>query len=312
MQYAVTATDLSKTYRTGRFSRTTIPALRDVTLSVSPGEIFGLLGPNGAGKTTFLKILLTLTHATSGSATLLGRSIPDTAVKAQVGYLPENHRFPGHMTGRQVMDFFGRLSGLPDSTLRSRIPTLLEMAGIAQWSGMRVRKYSKGMLQRLGLAQALVNDPQVVFLDEPTDGVDPVGRKEIRDILRDLRQKGKTIFLNSHLLSEVESVSDRVAILHKGALLRVGTVEELTSTGTRYDVTVEGALPAACLAEATAMVLHVTPTAGGISAECASLEELNRVIDLLRRHGALVSGIVRQRTTLEESFLSLIKKETAA
>jgi len=309
---AIESDSLSKTYHSGLIRKERVEALTGFSVSVEAGQIFSLLGPNGAGKTTFIKILLSLTHATSGGATILGEKLPSVAVKSRIGYLPESHRYPGYLTGEQVLRFFGQLSGVNSVVLASRILPLLELVGLAQWRGMKVKKYSKGMMQRLGLAQALINDPEVLFLDEPTDGVDPVGRKEIRDILKDLKLRGKTIFLNSHLLSEVELVSDRVAILDKGKLLKLGTVDELTRGGTTYTVGIAGPLPDAALQESRALVMNFTVNGDTVTADCGSFAELNRVIDLLRKHGVAITSVVKQRSTLEESFISLIKREVAS
>ncbi len=309
---AISSEALVKTYTSGITRRQRVQALESVSLSVQPGEIFGLLGPNGAGKTTFIKILLSITHPTSGRATLLGEELPDTRVRARVGYLPENHRFPGHMSANEVLRLFGALSGVARRPLDSRIPVLLELVGLAGWRWTTVKKFSKGMMQRLGLAQALINDPELLFLDEPTDGVDPVGRKEIRDVLKELKRQGKTIFLNSHLLSEVEMVSDRVAVLHQGRLLRTGTIEELTTQGSSYHIGIEGELPESFTHETSALLLPWSPTGEGLSADLKTVDDLNRMIDLLRKHGARITSVSRQRTTLEDSFLSLIKREVAS
>jgi len=300
---------LSKLYRAGLRKRNGVQALQDLSLAVETGQIFSLLGPNGAGKTTFIKILLSLTHPSSGHAYVLDRPITDHRIRRKVGYLPENHRFPGYLTGQQVLASFGGLAGVRGATLRNRIDTLLGLVGMQEWRDVKVRKYSKGMMQRLGLAQALVNDPELLFLDEPTDGVDPVGRKEIRDVLRNLRNQGKTIFLNSHLLSEVELVSDRVAILDHGKLLKVGTVEELTTTEESWHIGYKGAIPDSLRTEAEARVLGITISPEGIVARVSDTASLNAVIDLLRKHNVLITSVGQQRNTLEESFISLIKRE---
>jgi ABC-2 type transport system ATP-binding protein len=279
------------------------------SVEVAPGQIFSLLGPNGAGKTTFIKTLLSLTHPSSGSAYILGTKLPNVKIRERVGYLPENHRYPGYLTGEQVLRLFGQLSGVRQSTLTSRITPLMEIVGVAQWRYMKVKKYSKGMMQRLGLAQALINDPDVLFLDEPTDGVDPVGRKEIRDILLDVKAQGKTIFVNSHLLSEVELISDRVAILDKGALLRVGTVDEITSSGLEYQIGIGTALTEDFKHEASAIVLKFSCTSDIITAELTSTDELNKLIDMLRKHEIEITSIVKKRSSLEDSFINLLKKE---
>lgn len=301
---------LSKTYTTGILNKREIPALQDLSLHVERGEIFSLLGPNGAGKTTFVKIMLSLTHPGAGSASLLGHHVAEAKARRKVGYLPENHRFPGYLSGEQVLLSFGSLAGVRKAEREARTTQLLGMVGMQDWRTVKVKRYSKGMMQRLGLAQAMINDPEVIFLDEPTDGVDPVGRKEIRDVLRNLKAAGKTIFLNSHLLSEVELVSDRVAILDHGKLLRVGTVDELTVTDSSYTIGVDGSVPEAFVTEATARVLGVTIGSEGIIARVPDVNRLNAVIDLLRTHGVAITAIHKQRSTLEESFINLITRET--
>jgi ABC-2 type transport system ATP-binding protein len=309
---ALSTSHLSKTYTSGFRGKRQIAALQDFSLEVQSGQIFSLLGPNGAGKTTFIKILLSLTIKSGGSATLLGHDVSNPAARARVGYLPENHRYPGYLTGEQILHSFGSLSGVSRPTLKSRTTELLELVGMKDWRNVKAKKYSKGMLQRLGLAQAMVNDPDLLFLDEPTDGVDPVGRAEIRDLLRNLKTRGKTIFLNSHLLSEVELISDRVAILDKGRLLRVGTVDELTTTGERYHIGTEGIIPAEFRTEITAKVIRVSEVNNGLSIDVGSIGELNEVIDMLRRHRVAIVSVAKERTTLEESFLNLIKHEVAS
>jgi len=307
--HAIASESLSKVYQSSLSKRNGITALEDFSITIQQGEIFGLLGPNGAGKTTFIKILLSLVHPTSGSASILGTPLPDVNIKRRIGYLPENHRFPGYLTGDQVLDFFGRLAGVPRREIRSRSKPLLDLVGMGQWSSTKVRKYSKGMMQRLGLAQALVNDPDVIFLDEPTDGVDPVGRKEIRDILTDLKRRGKTIFLNSHLLSEVELISDRVAILDKGKLLKIGTVDELTSQESEYTIGITGTLPEGFHLEADALLLKLKAHDGSLIADLKTTAAINQLIDLLRKHGVEITSITQKRNSLEDSFISLLKGE---
>jgi ABC-2 type transport system ATP-binding protein len=307
--HALAADSLSKTFAGGLTSRRLVKALDNVSLQVSTGEIFALLGPNGAGKTTFIRILLSLVRPSAGRASMLGVDIPNTAVRSRIGFLPENHRFPGFLTGEHVLRLFGKLGGVSESDLKKRIPILLDLVGMTQWRTMKVRTYSKGMLQRLGLAQAMINDPELLFLDEPTDGVDPVGRKEIRDILRALKAQGKTIFLNSHLLSEVEAISDRVAILDKGVLVRTGTVGELTISEDRYVIQTASPPPPEFWTEASALVMGISASPDGLDARVGSVAELNRLIDILRRHGAEITGLSKKRSSLEDSFLSLIRQE---
>lgn len=222
--------NLGKTY-SPQIGQPAKVALDGATLQVMQGETFGLLGPNGAGKTTLQKILLGLIRPTSGAAMVLGASPEDTHARARVGYLPENPYFYTYLTGREFVEFCGGLFGLSGKALRNRATELLDRVGMAHAENTQLRKYSKGMLQRVGVAQALVNDPEIVFLDEPMSGLDPVGRRELRDIILDLKREGKTIFFNSHILSDVEALCDRVGILNAGKLVVTGSVRELTAGG---------------------------------------------------------------------------------
>ena len=202
-----------------------IHALRGVNIQVGRGEIFGLLGPNGAGKSTLVKIMMTVVRPTQALGTILGRPLGHRGKLARVGYLPESHRFPGYLTGKQLLHYYAALAKVPRSKRKANAERLLNRVGMKQWAGTRIDKYSKGMMQRLGIAQALMNDPDMVVLDEPTDGLDPVGRRETRELMLELRAEGKTVFLNSHLLSELEMVCDRVAILVEGLVARQGTLK---------------------------------------------------------------------------------------
>lgn len=310
--YAISSESLTKVYSDFVNRKLSVTALSDFSINVEQGQVFGLLGPNGAGKTTFIKILLGLVNASLGRASILGTQLPNVKVRERIGYLPENHRYPNYLTGEQVMSLFGGLSRMKSTDIKSRTTTLLKLVGMEQWSRMKVKKYSKGMMQRLGLAQSLINNPEVIFLDEPTDGVDPVGRKEIREILKQLKFEGKTIFLNSHLLSEVELVSDRVAILDKGKLLKVGTVDELTTTESNYEIGVATSLTEGFHHEAAATILKFRVDKQIISAELKDTSELNHLIDMLRKHNVEITHIIKKRSSLEDSFINLIKREVAA
>ncbi len=301
---------LSKTYSPGSKTRA-VAALADFSLTVNRGEIFGLLGPNGAGKTTFIKLLLSIVFPSGGSARLLGEPIGSVAVKSRVGYLPENHKYPPYLTGAQILRFFGRLGGLDGARIEKRITETLALVDMSQWRNMKVKKYSKGMMQRIGLAQALMNDPDLLILDEPTDGVDPQGRKEIRDILVRLQSEGKTIFLNSHLLSEVEQISSRVAILNKGRLVRSGTVRELTESEHVYLVAIEGALPDTLRMEWEATRVPASFNEGVITLSVDDLAALNAVIDRLRAAGVLIRSVARKRNSLEDVFIQVVSQEAA-
>ena len=235
------AIDLRQVFKTyGR----RVHALQGVDLHVNRGEVFGLLGPNGAGKSTLVKIMMTVVRATRAEGRILGQPVGHKPTLARVGYLPENHRFPKYLTGRQVLEFFSALAGVDRTTRQKRSAEFLDVVGMTQWADTKIATYSKGMLQRVGLAQALVHQPDLVVLDEPTDGVDPVGRRDILDVLNRIRGQGRTVFVNSHALSELEAICDRVAILVKGRVAKQGTLDELTVARQRYEIEVVADDPA--------------------------------------------------------------------
>ncbi|MHB1422479.1 MAG: ABC transporter ATP-binding protein [Gemmataceae bacterium] len=284
-----------------------IEALRGVSLTVERGEIFGLLGQNGAGKTTLVKILLGITQLTDGLADLLDAPAGTARVRRRVGYLPEDHRFPDYHTGASLLDFYGALLEVPAAERRKRIPDVLELVGLKGRMHYKIRTYSKGMKQRLGIAQAIFHDPDVIFLDEPTDGVDPVGRREIRAIMQQLKNKGRTIFLNSHLLGEVELICDRVAILQKGEVVRQGTVADLThlqnhfllglapgQTFPREDIQKQG--------------YEVSPSGDLWEIGLRDGQSIDPVIDLLRGRGLSLRHLVEKRQTLEDLFVQTVEE----
>lgn len=292
--------DLSKQFGRGRRRRA---ALKEVSLSVEAGEVYGLLGPNGAGKTTLVKILVGLARPSQGEVRL--RGLPPTlpAARRRVGYLPEGHRFPFYHTGTSALFFFGRLAGVEEGELRRRVPRLLELVGLADRGGERIGRYSKGMTQRLGLAAALIDEPEVLLLDEPTDGVDPLGRRHIRNVLLELRRLGTTIFINSHLLSEVERTCDRVAVLDRGRLVREGRVDELTDSLLRFRLRLAEAAPGPLPAVPG---VQVRARNGHFELEAHDLAALNRLVDELRAGGRLIVELAPLRAELEEVFLSLL------
>ena len=303
--------DLRKTF-TNLITRKKVHALRGVDLSVSRGEIFGLLGPNGAGKTTLVKILLGITYASGGGARLFGHSVRRSASRASVGYLPENHRYPLFLKGKHVMDYYARLSGMKSDTRRMRIDELLEIVRMKNWASTRMGKYSKGMQQRIGMAVSMVANPDLLVLDEPTDGVDPIGRKEIRDILLGLREQGRTIFLNSHLLSEVELVCDRIAILNDGKIVTEGSVDELTRIGNVWSIEYENA-PEHLQKLLQEKDFNIrTSDDKEILLDADDLTALNAAIDLMRAEGVLISGVRAKRLTLEEMFIDVVTREGEA
>ena len=316
MEPALEIRDLTKIYASG-VGRREVRALAGISLAVRPGELFGLLGPNGAGKTTAVKILLGLTHPTSGKARLLGLPVSDPESRRRVGYLPEGHRFPGYLTARQTLSIFGRMSGVAGDRLRTRIPELLSRVKLEEWADVRVKKFSKGMTQRLGLAAALVHDPEVLLLDEPTDGVDPVGRREIRDLLREEASRGKAILVNSHLLSEIELTCDRVAVLRKGRLAAEGTIEELTAGTSRrepessskvYKLVASG-VDDALLAAFRAEGAGAERVNGHVRLTTRDLSQLNGLIDRLRSGGGVLEELTPVRSTLEDVFVDLVRAD---
>lgn len=303
--YSIEVNNLSKTY-SSTFGKNRVDALKNISLKVATGTIFGLLGPNGAGKTTFVKILLGVTFPTSGTATILGRPIKDYSVKSRIGYLPENHKFPLYLSGEQVLKYFAELSGFKKNNINSRINYLLDLVKMKKWKKTKVKKYSKGMMQRLGIAQAIINDPELIFLDEPTDGVDPLGRKEIRDILLQLKSKGKTIFLNSHLLSEIEMITDNVAILNKGSLVREGTVEEFTTDKKTYIIQLSKEIPEQFVHDKFKDQIVYDIHWDQFKIKVENEDNLNEIIDILRNNDFSIKSVTPVKTTLEDQFIKLI------
>jgi ABC-2 type transport system ATP-binding protein len=275
-------------------------------MQVRRGEIFGLLGPNGAGKSTLVKIMMTVVLPTKAAGTMLGRPIGHKPTLARVGYLPENHRFPLYLTGRQALEFYAALANVDRQARKRRAVELLQTVGMSEWADKKVSSYSKGMMQRVGLAQALMNDPDLVVLDEPTDGVDPVGRREIRDVLLSLRKKGKTIFLNSHLLSELEIVCDRVAILAQGLVSMQGTLDELTAESRRYEIVIEGPPPDWAGADGRIRVEAAADRSTKILLRSSEPTEAQPIIDRLRQQQRTIVSIKPVRETLEDLFMRAV------
>jgi ABC-2 type transport system ATP-binding protein len=288
-----------------------VHALKGVDLSVERGEIYGLLGRNGAGKTTLVKILLGIVKPTEGGARLLDRPVGDPMSRSRVGFLPEDHRLPEYHTAETALDFYGGLSGMSRRDRRAKIPAMIEAVDLKGAARRKVRTYSKGMKQRLGLAQAMLHDPEVLFLDEPTDGVDPVGRKDVREVLTRLKSEGKTIFLNSHLLSEVELVCDRVGIIELGELRRVGQVSELTEARDVYELAFDKPIDP-LLAELAPYAKNVRKTAAGLEVEVKTQDALNTLIDFIRSKGIGIRGVTPKKVTLEEVFLRTVGEEGGA
>jgi ABC-2 type transport system ATP-binding protein len=301
--YAVETNGLTKYYSRGK-----IQALDDFSIKIEKGQIFSLLGPNGAGKTTLIKLLTGIVQPTRGTADILGSHISDFLVHAKIGYLAENHRFPDFLSAGQILYYYGKMAGMEASLLRDRIPMLLHEVKLGDWIHTKIRKYSKGMLQRLGLAHALIHDPELLFLDEPTDGIDPIGRREIRDLLKSLRDKGKTIFLNSHLLSEVERTSDRIAILQNGKLIRQGLVSEFTLIEQQYQLhlsNAESAMKRIC----TQLNITYTKDHHIFTVILPDLAKLNLLIDRLRSEKIVIEAVMPRKISLEDFFIDILDQK---
>ncbi len=297
MEYAIDLRDVAKIYRRR------VEALTGIAIRVRPGEIFGLLGPNGAGKTTLVKIMTALVKPTRAAGTVLDKPLAHRGTMARVGYLPENIRFPAYFTGRQAMAYYAALSRVDRATRKRRSAELLERVGLKDWADAKVKTYSKGMQQRLGIAQALVNAPALVILDEPTDGLDPIGRRQIRDLLAELKEGNTTVFINSHLLSELERVCDRAAILVGGTVRLQGTLEKLTEKDSYYEIRFadgRGGRGARDALGAAHIDAAIETTDDGVRVFAADPAAIQPVIDILRRAGAEIHAITPVRKTLED------------
>ncbi len=281
-------------------------ALQDLTLDVPAGEIFGFLGPNGAGKTTTIKLLLGLIAPTAGTGTVLGCPLGSVEARRRLGFLPESPYFYEYLRGPELLAYYGRLCGLGRAESRRRAEALLRQVGLWESRHLHVRKYSRGMLQRLGLAQALINDPDLVILDEPAGGLDPIGRREMRDALLQLRDQGKTVFLSSHILAEVETVCDRVAILHRGRLVATGRIGELLGGTHEMELTVRGSdgalaghlgrLPGVAIRHGTDATVVVLP----------AQHLVYQAIDAVREAGGEIVSVLPKRERLEDLFVRLV------
>jgi ABC-2 type transport system ATP-binding protein len=301
---AIEILGLEKTYMVGFWRKRPKRALQPLHLTVEEGEIFGFLGPNGAGKTTTLKMLMGLVFPTAGTARILGREWTDPEVKAQIGFLPEQPYFYDHLTAHELLNYYGQLSGVGAAGRKRRIPEVLARVGLTDVRGVQLRKFSKGMLQRAGIAQAILHDPKLVFFDEPMSGLDPLGRREVRDLMEQLKQEGKTVFFSTHILSDAEALCDRVAIIHKGELRGVGAVEELTSSVQgKVEVVWQGTLVPASM-KALGADCHVTgDTVRAVIAE----NQQDAAIDALRRERIRLIAITPLRTSLEEYFVEKLQ-----
>lgn len=308
MEYAVEIQNLSKDYETGFWKKKRVRALDDLTLNVGPGQIFGFLGGNGAGKTTTIKTLMRLIFPTAGTAKILGCDIADVRMHRRIGYCPENPYFYDYLTARELMEYFGELFGHDTPKRRAKCEELLTAVGLEEKDWRRqLRKFSKGMLQRVGLAQALIGDPEIVFLDEPMSGLDPVGRREIRELIAGLREKGTTVFMSTHILSDIEALCDNVAILRRGRLAASGDLNDLltASEETRMlEINIQG-IAAEAIREQIELIGGATLTAkpNGANIQVLDDADIDAVLQITRRAGGRLTSIQPVKQSLEELFI---------
>ena len=301
---AIEILGLEKTYSVGFWRKKPKYALRPLDLAIEEGEVFGFLGPNGAGKTTTLKLLMGLIFPTAGTARILGMEVDDPKMKAQIGFLPEQPYFYDYLTARELLEYYGQLSGVDPKQRSRKVDDVLQRVGLPQVGGVQLRKFSKGMLQRVGIAQAILHDPRVLFFDEPMSGLDPMGRREVRDLMEQLKHEGKTIFFSTHILSDAEALCDRVAVIHQGELRGVGAVADLTSSvHGRVEVVWQGTVVPASL-RALGAECHIT----GDSVR-AVLSEANQdtALEALRRERMRLISVTPVRTSLEDYFIQKLQ-----
>ncbi len=300
---AIETINLEKTYAVVFWRKKPRVALRPLNLTVEEGEVFGFLGPNGAGKTTTLKLLMGLVIPTGGTARILGKNIDEAEVKAQIGFLPEQPYFYDYLTAKELLEYYAQLSGMDPKERSRKIDALLERVGLKDAARVQLRKFSKGMLQRVGLAQAILHDPKVVFLDEPMSGLDPMGRREVRDLIEELKQQGKTVFFSTHILSDAEALCDRVAVIHLGELRGVGRVAQLTSSvAGKVELIWNGsALPAGFSALGAAC--HMS---GETMRAVVPEAQQEAALEILRQERLRIVSLTPVRSSLEEYYLQKV------
>lgn len=307
---AVEAVELTKDYRVGFWRRRTKRGLNSLNLRVESGGVFGLLGPNGAGKTTTLKLLFRLIFPTSGMARILGKAIEDSSLRGRVGYLPENPYFYDHLTPEELLNYMAELFGLSSQTRRRRVGQLIEEVGLVESRHVALRKFSKGMVQRVGIAQALINEPEVVFLDEPMSGLDPLGRRQVRDLILRLKALGKTVFFSTHILSDAEALCDEVAILSHGRLQGYGELRKILSLGVAATELVLEDPPAELLSELAACAASVVRTGERVRVEIAEESEVPKALEATLRRGVKILSLNPVKMSLEDYFLAKVASST--
>ena len=301
--HAIEIENLTQDYTVGFWRKRAVRALDGVSLHVARGEVFGFLGPNGAGKTTAFKVLLRLLYPTAGTARILGCALDDLSMRARIGYLPEQPYFYDYLTAREFLGYCGQLFDLPASEASARSTRLLQQVGLAQDADKHLRKFSKGMLQRLGLAQALLNDPEVLFLDEPMSGLDPLGRRDVRALIEAARAQGKTVFFSTHILSDVETLCDRVAILKQGRLLETGKLSDILKSRSRAFELLAAQVNEPALAELRLLTNELQATSTGVRLRLADETSIAQALAILHQHGGQLISVNPVRESLEDLFV---------
>ena len=302
--------NLTKVFKIG-FRGRRVTALSNLNLEVKKGEIFGFLGPNGAGKTTTIKILMGLIYPTKGKAWIMDRELGDVEIKSHIGFLPEQPYFYDYLTSSEFLEFYGQLFGLERKELRTRIKSLLALVGLEKAADIQLRKFSKGMLQRIGIAQALINHPELIVLDEPMSGLDPIGRKDIRDIILRLKEEGKTIFFSSHIIPDVEMICDRVGILMNGELVNVGRLNDIIDAKIKYIEIITSGIEREALFHLPDIEVSVYDAWNHVSIRVRDENKLDRVLEIIKDGRGKIISVIPQRETLEEHFIKKIGERRA-
>ena len=305
---AIEILGLEKTYKVGFWRKKPKCALYPLHLQVEEGEIFGFLGANGAGKTTTLKLLMSLVFPTAGTARILGMELDDPRMKAQIGFLPEQPYFYDYLTGRELLEYYGQLSGMPAKNRTHRVAEVLDQVGLKESGNTQLRKFSKGMLQRIGIAQAILHDPKILFLDEPMSGLDPMGRREVRDLIEALKHRGKTVFFSTHILSDAEALCDRVGVIHLGKLRGVGAVADLTAN-------VQGKVEIVWLGTIVPSALNALDPETHVVADTVRMviseAKQDAALEILRREHLRLISVIPVRKSLEDYFMAQLKSPSA-
>lgn len=312
MSTVISARGLSKSYRSGFWKTKSVAALQNLNLEVQENEIFGYLGPNGAGKSTTLKLLMSLIYPSQGQVEILGRPAADLSIRREIGYLPENPYFYEYLTAEEFLTFYAGLFDFDASQTSARVERFLKLTGVYDARKLQLRKFSKGMIQRIGIAQALINDPKVIFLDEPMSGLDPIGRREVRDLILELKKQGRTVFFSTHILNDVETTCDRVAILNRGKLVGSGRLTDLFSKEVRHVEMVVSNISLAQLRQIAGNEVPVYPSGVTYRLELNRNAALASLVSGIEQAAGIVVSVTPVRQTMEEYFFALLQQSSSA